>query len=304
MEERRPRRVSLFGPVLLIGIGIVLLLNTLGILEWSIWWMLLRFWPILIIAAGLDLLLGRYGVWGSLLAVLLVVGILLGALWLSESAVLSGRGAGDREVRHPLDGATQATVVTQPGIGVLRVEALPESAVLVQGTLSLTGDETVQEVYTNEGGQATYELRTEQQAWGPFFPGSGSGRTWDLGLSPAPALELEASLGLGEARLDLTGLNLADLQTEMGLGLTRVILPAEGRFQATIDGAMGQMTVVVPENLAARIYVDSGMTVRSMPEGYQREGDVYTSPGYEAAEERADLYLSQAMGILEVRDRE
>jgi hypothetical protein len=104
--------------------------------------------------------------------------------------------------------------------------------------------------------------------------------------------------------LDLTGLNLTDLQTEMGLGLTRVTLPAEGRFQATIDGAIGQMTVVVPESLGARIHLDTGMSVRSIPDGYRREGDVYTSPGYEAAEERADLYLSQAMGILEVRDRE
>jgi hypothetical protein len=304
MTERKPRRVSLIGPLLLIGIGIVLLLNTLGIVEWSIWWTLLRLWPILIIAAGLDLLLGRYSIWGPLLAALLVVGVAVGALWLSERNVLGGRGVQGQEVRQPLEGTTEATVVIEPGIGTLRIEALPESAILVQGTVALDENEELEEAYTTEGGKATYELRSQQHEWGPFFPDFGDRRTWDLGLSPAPVLELRANLGLGEARLDLTDLRLGDLQTEMGLGFTEVTLPSEGRFQARIDSAIGQMVVIIPENMAARVSVDSGLTVRLMPEGYQKVGDVYTSPGYETADERVELHVSQAIGVLEVHDRE
>ncbi|MFN2224851.1 MAG: LiaI-LiaF-like domain-containing protein, partial [Anaerolineae bacterium] len=64
MNERRPKRIDILGPVLLIAIGIILLLNTMGILEWSVWWRLIRLWPVLLIAAGLELLLGRRSVWG------------------------------------------------------------------------------------------------------------------------------------------------------------------------------------------------------------------------------------------------
>lgn len=38
--------------------GILLLLNTFGIISWNIWHTLLRFWPVLIIVAGVQMILG------------------------------------------------------------------------------------------------------------------------------------------------------------------------------------------------------------------------------------------------------
>jgi hypothetical protein len=64
-EKRDDRRRSLVGPVILIGLGVVFLLNNLGVLAWSVWEVILRLWPILLVAAGLDLLLGRRSIWGS-----------------------------------------------------------------------------------------------------------------------------------------------------------------------------------------------------------------------------------------------
>ena len=59
-------------------------------------------------------------------------------------------------------------------------------------------------------------------------------------------------------------------------------------------------TIVIPDGLKARIHADSGLAVRVMPDGYRRDGDVYTSPGYDSAEDRVDLTVSQAIGLLEV----
>ncbi|MEJ2738024.1 MAG: DUF5668 domain-containing protein, partial [Anaerolineae bacterium] len=87
MKQRR--NVSILGPVLLIGVGILLLLNIMGILEWSVWWNLLRFWPILLIAAGLDLLIGRRSVLGALIATVLVLALLAGALWLTTTGAMT-----------------------------------------------------------------------------------------------------------------------------------------------------------------------------------------------------------------------
>ena len=81
MKEKH-RRGSLVGPMILIALGVVFLLNNLGILPWSIWEVILRLWPILLIGIGLDLLLGRRSVLGSLLALILTFLILAGALWL------------------------------------------------------------------------------------------------------------------------------------------------------------------------------------------------------------------------------
>ena len=62
------------------------------------------------------MLLGRYSIWGPLLAALLVVGVAVGALLLSERDVFGGRGAQGQEVSRSWEGVTEATVVIEPGI--------------------------------------------------------------------------------------------------------------------------------------------------------------------------------------------
>lgn len=305
MEEQKRRQVSLLGPVLLIGAGTVLLLNTLGILEWSIWWTILRLWPVLLIAAGLDLLLGRYSIWGSLLAVVLVIAVLAGALYLSAAGLGAG-GVSAQEIRQPLGGATEAEVIIDPGVAVLRVEALPESANLVEGVIHLGKGQEVSQEHSQSGGKANFALRTQGgEPWVPFFAGPDERRAWELGLSPGATLQLRTSLGLGDARLDLTGLTMSELRTNMGLGLIEVTLPGEGDYQARIDGAIGVTTIVIPQDLAARIHVDSGLTTRELPDGYQKHGEnLYASPDYDTAQDRVDLRVNQPIGVLRIRHGE
>lgn len=52
-----PRRLSEFVlPLLVLGVGIVLLLNTLDVVSWAVWEDIARFWPVLLIGVGLSAL--------------------------------------------------------------------------------------------------------------------------------------------------------------------------------------------------------------------------------------------------------
>jgi hypothetical protein len=51
---RRPL-AGLVVPLVLTAVGIVLLLNTLGVLPWERWSEIGRFWPVLVIAVGLGI---------------------------------------------------------------------------------------------------------------------------------------------------------------------------------------------------------------------------------------------------------
>ena len=52
------QRVStLVGPLVIIAVGVVLLLNTTGTVPWSVWGQLGRLWPVAIILLGASLLL-------------------------------------------------------------------------------------------------------------------------------------------------------------------------------------------------------------------------------------------------------
>jgi hypothetical protein len=294
------RRVSLVGPVILIGLGIILLLNNLGILAWSAWDVIFRLWPILLIAVGLDIFIGRRSALGSLLVLVLTLAILAGALWLFGTGIGIGQPGAGEEITQALEGATEATVVIDPGAGSLRVEALPESANLVEGVVRVGSRERVVPNFSIKGGTATFVLRGQGATFGPFV-GGGVRPAWDLGLNPGLPLQLDVSLGAGESDLDLTGLMVRDLKVNMGVGATRVVLPAEGRFQAKIDSAIGQTTVIIPEGMAARVRVGTGIGGSQLPAEYQRQDNTYTSPGYESADNRVDLELNQAIGSITIR---
>ena len=300
MDEQKRRRVSLVGPVILIGLGVVFLLNNMGLLAWSVWEVIFRLWPILLVAAGLEIILSRLSAWGSLLALVLTVAIFAGALWMLGPDIGTGQAVAGEEIRQALEEATQARVVIEPGIGALYIEALPESANLVEGVISVSRGQRVKRHFAVAGETATFILQTEGMTFGPFM-GWGDQWSWELGLAPEVPLELEIGLGVGLADIDLTGLTVDDLKVSMGVGRTTVTLPDEGRFYAKIEGAIGETVVVIPAGMAARIRVDTGLTVHDLPDSYRQQDDVYTSPGYASADDRVDLEVDQAIGKITIR---
>lgn len=293
--NRDLRRGGLVGPVILIFLGVVLLLNTMGILAWSVWDVIIRIWPVLLIAWGLDLLIGRRSIWGSLLVLVLIVAVLAGALWLSWARTETGQILASEEIVQALGGATQSKVVIAPAVASLKIEALEESNSLIEGVVRLGSGERVARDFTIEKGSATFTLRSEGVP-APFFGWWGGERTWELGLNPEVPVELEVSLGAGQSYIDLTGLAVRGLNLSTGVGGTTIILPDEGLVQAEIDGAIGETVVVIPQGMAARIHFDTALVSRDLPDGYQGQDDLYISPGYESAENRVDLEVGLAIG--------
>lgn len=57
--QREHRHQSVIGPLILITIGVIFLLNNFGILPWSVWDSIWRFWPVLLIIWGIQIILGR-----------------------------------------------------------------------------------------------------------------------------------------------------------------------------------------------------------------------------------------------------
>ena len=299
MGEKR-RNTSILGPVILIALGTILLLNTLGVLDWSVWWDILRLWPLLLIAIGVDLLIGRRSIWGGLVVALLVLGVLAGVVWQSQSGAPPS-GMASQPIEQPLGGATQAEVSLAPAIGELRLEALREAANLVEGTVYLDKGEKIEENLTVQGNRATYTLKSGQVPWVPFTGQAGQ-RLWDLGLSPGVPLTLKVNSGVGANNLDLSGLTLDELSVSTGVGRTVVTLPAEGGFSANISQGIGEVVVVVPEGLGVRIKANTALAARDMPDDFVSAGEnVYTSPGYATAEQRVDLEAGIAIGKLTVR---
>jgi hypothetical protein len=299
MDERRPRG-SLVGPVILIGLGVVFLLSNLEILPWGVWEVILRLWPVLLVAVGLDLIVGRRSLLGSLLSLVLTLALVVGALWLLWTGFGIGQELTAEEISQALEGATQAEVVIAPAAGRLHIEALQDSGSLVAGVVHLSSSEKLARDYeVEEDGRAVFALRSEGLGV-PSVGGWGDEWGWDLGFHPDVPLELEIDLGAGQSNVDLTGLTVSDLEVSTGVGQTTIILPDEGDFQAEISGAIGEIVVLIPTDLAIRVRTSTGLVGSKLSGEFQRHGDVYTSPGYESAQNRVDLDVSLAIGGVKI----
>jgi hypothetical protein len=137
------RHGSIFLPLVLIGIGIVFLLNNLGVVNWDVWDTLFQLWPILLVALGLDLILGR-GIVRGLLAFVIVAVVLAGI-----GAIVFQFGGSDqwtltqRTIAEPLQFATSGEVHVAFGAGTLEVSASPDPAMFVEGEIAAATNENV-----------------------------------------------------------------------------------------------------------------------------------------------------------------
>lgn len=292
------RRGGFVLPLTLIALGTVFLLNTMGFVNWNVWNYIWRLWPVFIIAIGVDLLLGRRSPAGSIVATLLVV-LVLGGFAAAMIWSYGGWGAqtvASQQITQPLDGARDAEVHIQFGVGTLHIGALANSTDLLAGAISLYGRERLERDFNVSNGTAYLRLNSNTDGVFPFWNTDGGTRTWDLGLNPNVPMDLQVDTGASEANLDLEQLNLSDLAVHGGVGQATIVLPERGQLTAEVDAGVGQVTIKVPEGVDARINVEQGLGNISVSGDFDRNGDTYESPGYDNATNRIDLDVNGGVG--------
>src|SRR4030067_2327852 len=68
------------GPVILIFLGTIFLLNNFGILPWDIWTSIWKFWPVVLILIGVEFFLGQAFSLRTLVILLIII-FIVPTLW-------------------------------------------------------------------------------------------------------------------------------------------------------------------------------------------------------------------------------
>lgn len=295
------KRTSLFGPIVLIGLGILLLLSNVGALNLDFWQLLFRFWPIFLIAAGLDILFGRRANGGALIALMLVLGLVFGGIWLGYVDAAPFEAVQGEQFIQPLAGARSAVVAIESNMSQMKIAASDRSDTLLEGAVALHHNEELRKEFVVTDGVATYTLASGTSSFIlPTF-GSDTDGLWDLHVNRSLPVELNVVTGVGSATLDLTGLTITDLQVKAGVGKVAITLPTAGSFVAKIQGGVGEIKVLIPQGLAARIEAKAGLGNVRVEGDFVQEGTLYTSANYESALNRVDLAVEGGIGAVLVR---
>jgi len=261
------RRNSLFWGGILVVLGVLFLLENLGILKVNVWGV---FWPLLLI---------MFGVW---------------ALW----SAFAGSGKTE-QVMIPLDGASRANVRLDYGAGRLHITASAGPDELLSGTFGGGVD------YRPQRGGDTLNLKMEPPWQGnfvPFGPLWGSRYDWSFGLNKTIPLSLNLKTGASANQFDFSDLRLTDLKLETGASSTELTLPANaGQTKVDIEAGAASVKIQVPQTAAARIRIRSGVSGIDVGSRFQRMGDYYQSPDYDSAQNKADIYVQMGAGSVEIR---
>ncbi|MEW6033702.1 MAG: DUF5668 domain-containing protein [Chloroflexota bacterium] len=282
------------GGLILIVLGILFLLNNLGVVSWGIWGILWRFWPVILILIGLNILWGRR----NPAVVFLITAVLLVALVGAAVAIEGSRtSVTPTSFSQPLQGVERAAVEINFGAGDLLVGSLPaDSTNLAAGT----GAPGVDQDFRLRNGTAELELRVPAHA--PFWYTGDKGVRLEAMLSPKVPLELTVKTGASNAQLNLTALRLTRLKVDTGASRLRVQLPAAaGTTEAEIRAGAAHVTVTIPPGVAARVTPTTGLGSFNIDTSrFPKVGAYYESPDYATASNRVNLRVDAGVSSVDI----
>jgi hypothetical protein len=266
---------NIFWGIIVLLIGVLLLLNTLGFLPFSVWEI---FWPVMLILAGLWFLFGSKFIKPNL-----------------ETVSFS----------HPLANIQQAEITLNHGAGELNISALNNGnhEQLLDGTF---GGGMEHEV-SQRNGLTMLKLRAPVEVF-PFvaFP-HREGYHWDMALSPHVPLQIKLHTGANKSSLNLHDLNVPELILETGASDTEVILPAvtEYTFFKVQSGAAA-VNIRVPLGVAAKIRISGALMGNKVDLGRfplvinEPANKVYQSADYEASAQQVEIKIDAGVGSINI----
>ena len=302
------RGVRLFWPIILIGVGSILLLSNLGVITGNPWTIILQLWPVLLIALGLEVLFGGSTGWRAVVSAALGLALVGGILWvLIAQPAIPGLnfGSGNLQttnISHPLNGVESARAELSFGAGTNKIYALSDSSNLIEGQLRTYG--TPDFSVSSSGDRATIVLSPGSVSVPMVFP-TASEETWNVGLNSSVTYQLNLNVGVGQSKIDLTKLRISGGEIEGGVGTGELYLPGKGRFRLAINGGVGTVKIYVPSGLAVRAEVDGGLGSFNPLPGMQEVRDgVYETPGFSSAADAVTLIIDGGVGSISLYESE
>lgn len=288
-----------------IAIGLVLLGQMIGYLQWNVWLNVLRLWPLLLVSLGLEMIgkAVRNEFVRMLGNLVIIAGLAYGALVMTQTAgaafpFVAAAESEPFSLSASNDGDAQRGQATiEGGVGTLTVKG-GSQLVTAEGTTPF--DPTFDVV---AGKRAEVRVGIGEGVWIPSEPDARLNVTLDEGVE----WELEVNAGVSSYDIDLRDLKVGALVMSAGVSdgdLTLGKLEGDDPVTATIEAGVSLLTIRVPRDAAARVTVGGGLTgVDAVGEwDSSRDGDarIYESTGFTADGAYWDIRIAAGISRINV----
>ncbi len=258
------------GPLVMLGLGVILLLGNLGVIEQNAFTLLLRLWPVLLVAVGLDIAFGRQkSVWSTLLRIATGLALVAGIFWL---AMISPVSANPRSVpfEQSLDNATSSSLSMEVTVGKLDLTGGAASSQLVAGTAGLASESDLDVNYKKPvDGKSSLSLEGNPIS---FLPVNAGAYPWAIKVNSTLPIDVSVRQAVGIQTLDLQPTLVEDVTTQLAVGTITLTLPQGADFSGKVDCAVCQVILRIPKGSNVNIDADTAVVSVNIPQNYHRSG--------------------------------
>jgi hypothetical protein len=309
------RAVSVFWPIVLIGVGVIWLMVNQGTILTNPIEGLIGFWPLLLIVAGVELLVSRTGWLGTLVSAALGIAVVAGAIfyltapnaiatptWFNWNLTVRNTLVQTEDIAQPLENTRALKFeMNLPG-GFGSIKPVTNPANLVEGSVAHLGALTNR--IQRNGDTASVLLRTDTRdnQWFDFFLGT---QRWDVRLNPTVPLTLDLMVGSGIHSFDLRAFAVNGIALQQGSGAVTFQLPPNGQYHFKINMGSGIANVALPKGMATRVNYEIGSGWLNVNNVRRVRGNdargVYESDGFTESGAYVIFDVDMGSGVVVIR---
>lgn len=321
-------------------IGTILLANTLGILDWSVWLNLFKLWPLLVISLGISLIFRGKGL-AFMGPLIIFLGIIAGVgasymgisfegeivreiKTLSREIVIEVEKVPETEVAleteiTPEIGTPPDTEITLETEVALETKGYPE---IERASIALNLD--VGKLTLGESTPLLYECISQYQykEFEPFEKFSLTEKEadiliyhspitkkrisnnikndWQLKLNNKIIYDLSIKTGAIDTDCNLSGFKIEKLYIESGASNINLIIP-QYDSKIIIDSGVSNIDIAIPKNVGATVNIASGIAVKDLDvDDFIKKDSTYISNNYDYSEFKTMIEIDCGVSNIDV----
>ncbi|MDW0111007.1 toast rack family protein [Sporosarcina aquimarina] len=224
--------------------------------------------------------------------IIVIVGMIgLASYWVYD-LLKTDRVSGDLSIKK--DDAKSLDVDIDYGAGNLLIEGGAKE--WVNGDIDTNVKKWYPTVeYKNKRNVGKVEIHQKMKGFSPFGKKKND---WHVQLTNEIPVDLSVEMGVSDAELDLTGMNLRHLNVDAGVGDTKINLADE--WQENVDGkfdlGVGDAEIRLPQKTGVKLTVSKGVgSIKT--KGFISKGKgVYVNEAYGQTDASIDLNVDVGVG--------
>ena len=321
-------------------IGLILLANTLEILDWSVWLNLFKLWPLLVISLGLSLIYrGKSLSFMGPLIIFLGIIVGVGASYvginfegdmvrevktLSREIVIEVEKVPETEVALETEITPEIGTAPDTEIALKTEEALEtkEYSEIEKASIGLNLD--VGTITLGESTPLLYEC-ISQYRYKEFEPFEEFSHTeketdiliyhspitkkrisnniknnWQLKLNNKIIYDVSIITGAIDTDCNLSGFKIETLYIKSGASNINLIIP-QYDSKIIIDSGVSNIEITIPKNVGATVNIDSGIAVKDLDiDDFIKKDGRYISNNYDYSEFKTEIEIDCGVSNIEV----